>query len=331
MAVKRMGNGKSAREGRRSVGAGVVALSGALALSVCLPAAAAAEPAGLPAECSRSGQEIVCTYTEVGDHVLTIPEDAVRMRLYAAGGVGGVSNFAGGSSKGGKGAVVSVPDSPVPAGGRLLVRVGGNADKNVAGFNGGGSGAVTSGESDYYSGGGGGASDVRTSEGSYFDGSYLIVAGGGGGGATGGNALWAVGTVGGNGDRPGEGVGGGKPGWHDPATGSIGGGAGGQAFTLVSGKQGQPGRGADALAVSGTGGGGSGAGGGGVMGGGSGAVGAYAKFGGGGGGSLGHLDDWSSDGGKVIVTFSVAVGAEPPSSPGADAATVGSVDLARFR
>jgi|SRR5580700_2018665 hypothetical protein len=217
-----------------------------------------------------------------------VPAGVKKLTIVARGGMGAGPTSSGGGRMGRVFAII-----PVTPGEQLYVFVGGAAQGQAAGFNGGGNGG-SSVYCECAGYGGGGASDVR--RGGFNLTNRILVAGGGGGNGA-------------NGDEPSSDIGGmgGKGGGSTAGSGSAGSGDGAPGGGGIGGTQGNGGAG-------GTGGGGSG--GSGIVGslgvggdggtgnsqgsdgaGGGGGGGGYYGGGGGGAGSYDSSDDDEAGGG----------------------------------
>lgn len=203
---------------------------GAPAVLFALVFASTASAVTTPADPTVEGGQ---TYAAATEGLLPIPEGVGSIQARAIGGRGGTDLNE--SQSGGLAAVVdghlAVQPHEV-----LFVVVGGNADKNEGGFN-GGSGRPFTGAP--LGGGGGGASDIRTVapfEPNSLESRVLVAGGGGGAGGLGNGSELRASAAGGN-----AGAGGGRAesGGADNTIGSGGmGGSAGQAAIGGNGGEG---------------------------------------------------------------------------------------------
>lgn len=226
----------------RSLAASALAL--AIPTLALAPRGAAAAP--LPANCTRAGTTVTCTYASTGaEQTFAVPA-GVSSVLVTAVGAAGATAGANDPGAGGRGAEVTGTVDQLVSGEILYVEVGGVPTGGgaaswtpgacgppgmpgpdcIGGFNGGGMATAA------LAGGGGGASDVRTSPRTAphsLSTRRMVAAGGGGGGFVGFNC--APGSPGGD-----AGAAGGSescPGAGEPGTGETAGGGGGGGSSLV--------------------------------------------------------------------------------------------------
>ncbi|MBR1990874.1 MAG: hypothetical protein IJ986_01195, partial [Bacteroidales bacterium] len=121
----------------------------------------------------------------------TVPGGVTQVRLQVWGAQGGTYSS---SYPGGKGGY-SAGTLSVTGGDQLNVYVGGQANGNTGGFNGGGAGKTYNYSYSTYSYGGGGGTDIRVNGSSLYN--RVIVAGGGSGGTSRGSGNYGGGTSGG--------------------------------------------------------------------------------------------------------------------------------------
>ena len=236
-----------------------------------------ASPTHAAGSCSTTSGTTTCTFSPTGaEDTFVVPAGVSTIHVVATGAPGAVAQNGGTA---GRGARVST-DLAVSPGQTLYVNVGGTPTGSGGGFNGGGS--------SFNGGGGGGASDVRfvSRDQNNTLSSRLIVAAGGGGSGQGQGGVFCddlppetgtvLGGAGGNAGSDGGAAQNLSSGTGDcfPVEGTEGGAGtqtgGGAAGTPGGGNGGTPGQ-SGSLGLGGNGAGGGGGGGGGFFGGGGGA------------------------------------------------------------